>query len=174
MTLLKTPYGYDDGYIYLEVHASGLPDHVNINADTLYLKGELHISLLCAKKIAALIDSERADEIQQELVKEFISFTSTTPLDSFKPSKTFRLVKRNDRQTIVMMVDVPNLDKLFNHLSQKYGGALPLQPTHITLYTLQPEAGIGILSRMELERDSELVEVADLTDKSLSAQTLIL
>ena len=58
------------------------------------------------------------------------------------------------------MTSLPGLEKFFAELQEKYGVKLPLQPTHITLYTLQPEAGIGILSPHELERDSEVVDVA--------------
>jgi hypothetical protein len=47
-------------------------------------------------------------------------------------------------------------------LGQKFQKELPAQVAHITLYTLQPNAGIGILSVEELQRDSEIVEVPEL------------
>lgn len=36
--------------------------------------------------------------------------------------------------------------------------------THITMYALQPEAGIGILSDDELQRDSIIVSIPELAD----------
>ena len=60
------------------------------------------------------------------------------------------------------MVDLKGVEGLFQYLQQKHNIDFPTQPTHVTLYTLQPEAGIGILSQEQLETDSILVEVPEL------------
>jgi hypothetical protein len=168
MIELQPPYGYYDGYIHLAgVRFKGLPEVININDFRLRLKSELHISLICVKRIVPMINEERTDELQAEILEAFQSFITKTPLDTFKPSKVFRLVERDERKTVVMMVEVPHLKEFFEMLSSKYDKRLPVQPTHITLYTLQHEAGIGILTTEELERDSVQVEVEGLSDKRL-------
>jgi hypothetical protein len=41
------------------------------------------------------------------------------------------------------MAEVPGLADFFTLLGQKFQKDLPVQAPHITLYTLQPNAGIG-------------------------------
>ena len=65
------------------------------------------------------------------------------------------------------MVSLENIDELFDFLRSKHGVDFPTQPTHITMYTLQPEAGIGILSQAELARDSVTVDVPTLVNVEL-------
>jgi hypothetical protein len=159
--MISEHHNYDNGYIGLvDLKLNGLPDKISVEGYELLLKSEHHISLICAKKIAPLIDANRAAEIEAEIVEFFKQYIQRTPLTEFSLTGLFRLVKRDERVTLVAMVNVPGVGELFNELAGKYGVELPLQPTHITLYTLQPETGIGILSPAELERDSHAVDVA--------------
>jgi hypothetical protein len=60
------------------------------------------------------------------------------------------------------MAEVPNLDKFFEKLRDKFHKDIPLQPTHLTLYVNRPERGIGLLSDDELKRDTEPIEIVEL------------
>ena len=60
------------------------------------------------------------------------------------------------------MVEMPKIEDLFNEIRNN-GINIPTQPTHITLYTLQPEAGIGLTSQNQIENESKVVEIASLS-----------
>jgi hypothetical protein len=161
LTMISDHHNYDNGYIGLvNIELSNLPKKLLVGEYELLLKSEFHISLISAKKIAALIDQNRATEIQAEIVEVFKQFTKVTPLADYELTNQFRLVKRDERVTLVVLAVVPGIENFFAELEEKYDKKLPVQVTHITLYTLQPEAGIGILSLEELERDSKAVDIS--------------
>ena len=160
MNMISANHNYDNGYIGLvNLMLLKLPSTLNVQGYDLLLKSEFHISLLCVKNIAPIISEVRAKQVEPEIVKFFQEFIKQTPLSEYSFQNVYRLVKREERVTLVGMVDVPGIESLFNELQHKYQVNLPVQPTHITLYTLQPEAGIGILSQEQLEQDSEVVDV---------------
>lgn len=161
--MISTHHNYDNGYIGLvNLRLQDLPKTVAVHSHILQLKSELHVSLICAKRIAAIINPELKDQVQEEIVKLFLEFTMRHPLNQFSLLPELRLVRRDHRRTLVVMVLVPGLNLFFRKLENRYKADLPVQPTHITLYTLQPDAGIGILSPEELKRDSEVVLMPDL------------
>ncbi len=161
--MITPKHNYDDGYIALvNLKLQGLPEYIEVEDTTLFLKSEFHISLLCAKRIAPLIDNKNSAAVEKGLVDDFLSFTRTTPLTNYEITSEFRLVKRDQRKSLIVTVHVPSLDGFFIGLEEKYRSKLPLQPAHITLYTLQPEAGIGILSDEQLMSESYVVSVPEL------------
>jgi hypothetical protein len=158
--MISAHHNHNNGYIGLvNIELGDLPQKLSVGEYELVLKSEFHISLVCTKKIAVLIDPTRVDEIRAEIVESFKQFIQTTPLTDYGITNEFRLVKRDERVTLVVLAVVPGLENFFAELEERYGKNIPVQVTHITLYTLQPEAGIGILSLEELERDSKPVNV---------------
>lgn len=141
----------------------GLPETVEVKGYKLLLKSEFHISLIKARFIAELIDPNRVAELEQEIVVAFEKFIATQPLTEFSPTGVFRFVQLDIRKTVVGMCDVPHLKDFFNQLCSTYSFELPDPPTHITMYTLQPERGIRILSPSQLDSDTEVVKVPELS-----------
>lgn len=163
MIKLSDAHAYDAGYITLDIPIpDGLPESVDVNGQKLLLKSEFHISLINAKAIAELIDETNKDRIEAEIVEEFKEFIKEYPLDQYKLLNQFRFVQRDIRKTLIILAEVPNLNKFFERIRSKYKKKIPDQPTHITIYTLQPEKGIGILSEDSLNSESESVEVPEL------------
>jgi hypothetical protein len=159
--MISARHNHNNGYIALvNIELGDLPQKLSIGEYELVLKSEFHISLVCTKKIAVLIDPTRVDEIRAEIVESFKQFIQTTPLTDYEITNEFRLVKRDERVTLVVLAVVPGLENFFTELEERYGENIPVQVTHITLYTLQPEAGIGIFSLEELERDSKPVDIS--------------
>jgi hypothetical protein len=159
--MISPRHNHNNGYIGLvNIELDNLPQKISVGEYELVLKSEFHISLVCTKKIAVLIDPTRVDEIRAEIVESFKQFIQTTPLTNYEITNEFRLIKRDERVTLVVLVVVPGIEDFFAELEEKYDKKIPVQVTHITLYTLQPEVGIGILSLEELERDSEPVNVS--------------
>jgi hypothetical protein len=163
--MITSYHSYDYGYIFLLVkHFVGLPVQIKIDGKTLFKKDEYHVSLMDLEHLVSFIkvgtDTDSVSE--DDLVNDFLDYQSTTDLSQFQPTNIFRYVKRDGVETVITMVDMPNLEGLFEKIRVKYGVDIPTQPTHITLYTLHPEVSIGILSQSELERYSEQVYLPDL------------
>jgi hypothetical protein len=53
-------------------------------------------------------------------------------------------------QTLIVMADCPGLEELYDDLSRALGAALWPPPAHVTLYSTDPAAGIGIADETEL------------------------
>lgn len=161
--MITPHHKHNNGYIYLVIKDFvALPDEVTVGQKTLYKKSEFHVSLMALKNLLPLINTVNTDVDEADLVQAFLDYQSSTDLSAFTPTQELRYVKRGERETVVAMVDVPNIDSLFQRLREKYNVDIPTQPTHITLYTLQPETGIGILSQEELERDSCSIELPEI------------
>jgi len=156
-------HNYDDGYIALaNIRLKNTPDKLLINGNELYKKSEFHISIMAVVELAPLLDPEDIERASELLKQDFLDFVATNDMTQFTLTGEYRLVTRDDRMTLVAMVDLQGIEELFEYLRRKYYIDFPTQPTHITLYTLQPGAGIGILSREELENDSVSVEIPEL------------
>jgi hypothetical protein len=163
---MKGPYkGYDIGYIYLaDLELGQLPEKIEVDGDTLLIKSEFHISLVCLKRLAPMIDEQNSQKITAEIIEAFENFTRKHPLTNYELLKDeMRLVKRDAQKTVIVMVKVPGLDMFFDKLRQKYKVDLPTQPTHITLYTLPPDTiGIGIVSDEMLQKQSVPIDLPEL------------
>ena len=162
-TMVTERHNYDNGYISLvNIELENAPDKITVNGNELLKKSEFHISVMAIKNLAPLLDPDNVEQASELLKQDFLDFAITNDLMNFALTGEYRLVTRDERVTVVAMVDLKSVEGLFQYLRQKHNIDFPTQPTHITLYTLQPEAGIGILSQEQLETDSILVEVPEL------------
>jgi len=161
---MVTPHhSHDNGYVSLAIeHLSDLPEQIKVDEKVLFRKGEFHISLMALKHLVPLINTGTNNVTEDDIVQDFVEYQANNDLSHFRPANTFRYVTRGERETVVAMVDVPNIEGLFEYIRTKYRVSIPTQPTHITLYTLQPEAAIGILSNNELEANSTPINVPEI------------
>jgi hypothetical protein len=157
------PYQYLDGYIGLQVKINGeLPESLEVYGNKLILKSKFHINLINARATATFIDPNNSETVEADIVSEFKGFITEYSLEHYRIIKQFRFVQRDVRRTIIIMAEVPNLDKFFEKLREKFHKDIPLQPAHLTLYVNRPERGIGLLSDDELTRDTEPIEIPEL------------
>ena len=156
-----TPYhNHDTGYISLILKDFiELPAEVTVDGKILVRKGEFHVSLMALKNILPLITALNPSVTERDLEQDFLKYQKGTELSEYIPTTELRHVVRGDRETVIGMVKVPGLEGLFAQLRAKYGVAIPTQPTHITLYTLQPEVGIGITSHDQLATDTKVIDL---------------
>ena len=161
-------HDYNDyGYIGLiGLKLANVPEAITVEGIKLTKKAEFHVTLICVRKIAELIDHERAAAIEQELVADFAVYQAEHPMVEFMPKHEYYLMRKDDRITLVGLMNMPSLEPYFEHLRQKYDRQLPTQPAHITMYTIDPAGhrGIGILSEAELTQYGEPVIIPELTD----------
>lgn len=164
---MKLPYDlYEKGFGYIRLEnleLGELPKKLTVDGDELVLKPEFHISLVWAGRLAEMIDIQNKDKIKIEIIQEFEKFTKEKSLVDYELTGELRLVEKGSQKTVIAMAKVMNLEAFFMRLNQKYGSKLPLQPAHITLYTLPTDKiGIGILSDEELQRISKVIEIPDI------------
>lgn len=147
---------------YTDIHLSGLPESVSVQGSQLIRKDEFHITTVNVKKIAELVDSLNAPDIMVEIVQDFKDFLKDNKLDKFQLSDQFRFVQRGDEKTVIVMCELVGMSQFFARLRRKYDKPLPTQPFHITLYTLNSQYGIGILSDEELNKITVPIELPEL------------
>lgn len=157
----------ENGYISLWCgdELNRLPDTIEVSGYTLQVKPEhkFHISLVCLKRLAPLVDGSNPERVEAQMTELFIQTQREVPMDKYELSGELYLVQKEERVTVVATCDVPGLEEYFVRLNNHYGANMPLQPTHLTLYTLQPAAGIGILSAEELGQLGRAVRIPELT-----------
>jgi len=140
-----------------------LPESLEFEGEKLIVKPEFHITLVAVKYIAEIIDKDNAEKLQLEIVEEFNRFTEKFPLMEYELLNDIRFVAIEDNKTIIIMVKLKGIENFFETLEKKYHKALPLQPTHITLYTLATNTfGIPICSHKELKTISTPIIVPKL------------
>lgn len=92
-------HNYDEGYISLgNLLLSDLSETVEIEGDTLVRKGEFHISLVCAKRLAPLIKPDDEEAGRAEIVEHFKRIAAGLPLNKYDLLPEFRVVERDDRK----------------------------------------------------------------------------
>lgn len=143
--------------IGLPVSFTGLPLTIETEGLTLSLKNAFHVSLVCIGKIAEKNNLSDPD-IVSKVILDFCEFTKHTPIELKEYSGEFRFVAENERRTLVAMCDILNLDTFFDFINKKYNLKAEYPPTHVTLYTLQPNAGIFLTNSDDIEKLTKLVK----------------
>ena len=144
-------FAYGKGYIYLPIDLdSNLPDDLEIDGVRLLRKSSFHVSLVCVKNIG--------NNLEQKVIDSFCKFTSVNDISFVRFIGEFRFAEFEERKTLVVKCQISGIEKFIKQLSQELGMDIPNQPTHVTLYTLQPDAGIGLNSLNELDGKSKVVE----------------
>lgn len=147
---------YNKGYIALWCEDYDLPETFEVDGDTLLKKDHLHVSLLCVKNIL-----EVNPDIENEIPEHFCNFIRDNEIKFEDFTKEFRLAEKDDRKSVVALCKISNLHEFSEYLTEKIGVAVAPQPAHVTIYTLQPNAGIGLNSPEEIEEKSKTVEVPE-------------
>lgn len=163
--MITDKHNHDNGYISLiNVNLRNVPEKIETDGYKLLKKGEFHVSIMALKNLAPMLNPENPEHASERLKQDFLEFVKNHKLADFRLTGEYRLVKRDERVTVVAMVELKNIDELFDYLRSKHGIDFPTQPTHITMYTLQPEAGIGILSQDELIDSSSVIDIPALAN----------
>jgi hypothetical protein len=148
-----TKFIYSKGYIGLPVTVERLPETVSVEGQELLCKSTFHVSLLCVKELLL-----RKPDFEEAVLDFFCAFSKANDISFVAFSGEFRFAQDGDRKTLVALCKVSNLEKFFVELSAHLGVEVPPQPTHVTLYTLQPELGIGLNSKADMASKSVPVE----------------
>jgi len=120
-----------------------LPEEIEVERYKLFLKDSFHVSLVCVGKIIEKnnINIKETDFLEK-VITDFCNFTKENKVDLIRYRDEFKFVEEDEKRSMVVMCDISNLDKFFDFINKKYDLNLEYPPTHITLYTLQPNVGI--------------------------------
>lgn len=147
---------YDLGYIALRIPDFDLPDSIEIKNEILVRKSEFHVSLLHVKGI--LKNSNMSEEMILEIFCQFLQ-KNTVTFSAFSGEFRFANDPKRGRKSLVAMCSVNGLENFASFLSKKLNCKIAVQPTHVTLYTLQLNAGIGINTPEDLKTNTEIIDV---------------
>jgi len=147
---------YDKGYIALWCKDYVIPDTLDVEGDSLLKKDHFHVSLLCVKNIL-----EVKPDSEAEVLQHFCDFLQDNELKFEGFTKEFRVATDSERKSVVALCKVSNLLKLAEYMTEKMGVPVAPQPAHVTIYTLQPNVGIGLNSPEELKQKSTKIEVPE-------------
>ncbi len=158
---------YSKGYIGLPIVVDDLPEIVEIDGNKLYRKSSFHISLVCVKDILV-----QNPDVEQTIVDAFCTFAGENDISFVGYTGEFRFAQHEDKKTLVALCEVSNLKTFSEMISNNLGIKIPAQPTHVTLFTLQPDIGIGLNSDSDMEAKSkkvtdELSDIVDLIKKNI-------
>jgi len=148
-----TKFIYSKGYIGLPLQLQNLPDTALIERETLQKKSSFHVSLLCVKDILA-----NNPDSEQEILNTFCTFVADRDISFVRYTGKFRFAQFEGKKTLVALCEVSNLTEFSKVLEERSKIKISSQPTHVTLYTLQPDIGIGLNSPTDMENKSISVE----------------
>ncbi|MCM2338854.1 MAG: hypothetical protein NDI62_00130 [Burkholderiales bacterium] len=135
----KFVFGHET--ISLLVSFNNLPNKINFEGNDLFLNDFLHVSLVCIGKIIEKHVVNISD-FKDKIIKDFCEFSSNNEIGPVLYTNEFKFVEKEDKKTIVVMCNVPNLNKFFDLINEKYGLNIEYPPTHVTLYKLANKLGI--------------------------------
>ena len=148
-------YTFDKGYIALPLTVEGLPETIVVGGERFTIKSKHHVSLAHAKGIAekyALPDGEK------KITELFCEFTTNHDVSFVRYTGEFRLARSEERKSVVALCEVSHIKDFPAFLKERLGIEVPNQPTHVTLYTLVFDVGIGLNSLEELAAKSSVIE----------------
>lgn len=152
-SITSAPLKYFGGYVCLPLELK-LAEQITFDGMTYYAKSEYHCSLICVKCIMAELVENHGREggpLQRQVLHEIETARQQSEPVFLGYINELRHVSKTDNQSIVIMVNVAKLEPIFKHLRSKYEITIPLQPTHVTLYSLISNKGIGIPTLQDTE-----------------------
>lgn len=127
------------GYLMLPLNLSVI-SKIKLGTETFFSKNGYHVSLL------HLEDFSESDQ------KKVLYFAKKYPVKLKKITKTYRLVTQEKQRSIIVRVHLSGLKKLISAVNKHFGYNFVYPPTHITLFTLKDQYGIGVNSIGEYKR----------------------
>ncbi len=114
------------------------------------------MSLVCIGKIVEK-NKVQIPNFVSSVIEDFCAFTQHTPVELARYRDEFRFVEENERKSVVVMCEISNLDKFFTFLNKKYELNIEYPPTHVTMYTLQPNKGIFLTDSADIKNLTEQI-----------------
>ena len=138
------------------VEIEGLPREIEALGMQWRRKVEFHMTVLAGAVIEGL---GAGDPGVRQAITAMLGGRQVGPILVTREVRHVRHSEECELETIVVMVECPALEGLFEELSDAFGAQLEPPPAHVTLYSTDPERGIGINDGEQLRsRAPELPE----------------
>ncbi len=173
LQVVPDPYHVRMGYVTLDHTIPGLTSQFSAFEKDWILKREFHVSLISLKNIMRFLfwDDPYRDEVGMRSGAKIMAETLQKVFANSQPTFSsftgeLRLVKDGDKETIVAMCKVKDLDKAFEILNDWFVDneeeKIEMPPTHITLYTLANRKAIGVTTQEELHALTRKLEDSEI------------
>ena len=105
--MITDKHNHDNGYISLiNVNLRNVPEKIETDGYKLLKKGEFHVSIMALKNLAPMLNPENPEHASERLKQDFLEFVKNHKLADFRLTGEYRLVKRDERVTVVAMVEL--------------------------------------------------------------------
>ena len=121
------------GYLMLPVSLS-IVSKIKIGSENYFPKIGYHVSLI------------RLENFPESDQKKVLNFAQKYPVKLKEITPIYRLVTQEDHQSIIVRVRLRGLKKLISAVNHHFGYSFVYPPTHLTLFTLKDQYGIGVNS----------------------------
>lgn len=159
--------------IGLPVECPGLPESIIVGDLALLKREDFHVTLVALGEIARKRTVAIPDFILQA-VDTFCVYEQEHPISLVGYTGEFRFVSQGERRSVVAMCEVSNLRPFFDNLNGGFNLDAEYPPTHVTLYTLQPNQGIFLTDSNDLLNLTRPIEVeATIRETLLKTNTAI-
>jgi len=145
----------------LPVSLTDLPATLEVEGATLLRRSSFHVTLVAVGHLAARQGLNAASFVPQVL-ESFQRYVAKTPIAFERFTGEYRLAEEGELRSVVAMCDVGNLREFLLRVGKEFDIKPEYPPTHVTLYTLQQDAGIFLTTEEELEARSHVVTVPEL------------
>ena len=149
----RPPYQLVNTYIGLSLPAmmfADFPESVEWASNTFKKKSEFHSTICKGEEVFTTASLEQQTG-EPKLLALFNSLVEQAPilLESFLDD--FRFAQEEEKKSIVVRCKLSNLGTFFDELNATFKINIPMQPAHVTLYTLEGKPGIHINSDEKME-----------------------
>ena len=126
------------------VQIDGLPGEIEALGRRWQRKVEFHVTVLAERVIEERLGGE------WERVAALLAGRRVGPIFATREVLHVRDPARPGLETIAVMVECPGLESLYGELAGAFGVRLAPPPAHVTLYSTDPEQGIGLGDEQQL------------------------
>ncbi|HSX42042.1 MAG TPA: hypothetical protein VLE93_01690 [Candidatus Saccharimonadales bacterium] len=168
-------YKYGKGWIVIFHELGSVAPSLEIDGETLLPKDRFHMSIFCVKKYAPLIAQQTGEseaEVEEQILEEAKRLIETKRVTVKGLREEFRLAEEDEKKTVVVMCDANGLEEFFEGMRKTFSIDIPLQPTHLTLYTRDGGVGIGLTGNEDVEKLTRLLttEESEAVKKAINWQ----
>ena len=137
----------EGGSVIAPLAIDGLPTQIEALSELWRRKSEFHLTAIASRALESL---ERTWPGAWELVERLALGRALGPVAVTGDVRRAWHPDRPGLRTLLVMVGCPGLDRLYHEVSAAVGTPLSPPPAHVTLYSTDPDEGIGIVDRHEL------------------------
>jgi hypothetical protein len=140
------------------VEIDGLPDEIEALGRRWPRKVEFHMTVIGTARIA---DLAREDRAVPDRVARVLDGRGVAPIYVTRELRRARHPDEPGFETIAVIVDCPALAGVYRDLSAELGKRLSPPPAHVTLYSTDPERGIGLNNDDQLRERAPALNEAE-------------